>query len=71
MIIGDKWPAKADRNKRFKKSVNVSRALWKGETVTHKGLVAVEETTLYTRPEVKPLIIEAAISEETAEWVGG
>jgi len=71
MITGDKWPTKADRNKRLKESVDVIRALWNGETVTHKGLVSVEEATLYTRPEVKPLIIGAAISEETAEWVGG
>ena len=70
MITGDKWPAKADRNTRLKESVDIIRALWDGETVTYKGLVSVEEATLYTRPEVKPLIIGAAISEATAEWVG-
>ncbi|PIQ20757.1 MAG: LLM class F420-dependent oxidoreductase [Cytophagales bacterium CG18_big_fil_WC_8_21_14_2_50_42_9] len=70
MITGDKWPAKADRNKRLKESVDVIRALWDGETITHKGLINVEEATLYTRPEVKPLIIGAAITEQTAEWVG-
>lgn len=46
------------------------RALWAGETVTHRGLVCVEQAKLYTRPERSPLIIGAAITVETAEWLG-
>jgi coenzyme F420-dependent glucose-6-phosphate dehydrogenase len=45
--------------------------LWAGETVTHYGLVRVEEAKLYTRPQIPPQIIGAAITAETAEWVGG
>ncbi|GAB3781431.1 TIGR03885 family FMN-dependent LLM class oxidoreductase [Spirosoma horti] len=69
-ITGDKWPAKADRNARLKECVDIIRALWDGQTVTHKGLVTVEEATLYTRPAVKPLIFGAAVTSKTAEWVG-
>ena len=71
LVTGERWPAKAERNARLKESVDVIRALWQGETVNHRGLVTVEEATLYTRPPVAPLIIGAAVTAETAGWVGG
>ncbi|MEG4090708.1 hypothetical protein [Microcoleus sp. Pol12B4] len=46
------------------------RALWAGETVTHHGLVWVEDAKLYTRPEILPLIIGASVTPETVEWLG-
>lgn len=70
-ITGQKWPAKADRNTRLKECVDIIRALWDGETVTHNGLVTVEEATLYSRPAIKPLLFGAAVTSKTAEWVGG
>lgn len=70
-ITGGHWPVKQDRNDRLKECVDIIRALWDGETVTHHGLVKVEEAKLWTRAKVAPKIIGAAISEETAEWVGG
>ncbi|CAD5934586.1 F420-dependent glucose-6-phosphate dehydrogenase [Planktothrix tepida] len=69
-ITGDKWPSKSDRNTRLKECVDIIRALWAGETVTHRGLVTIEEAKLYTRPEINPLIIGAAITAKTAEWLG-
>ncbi len=69
-ITGEHWPAKAERNVRLNECVKVIRALWAGETVTHYGRVHVEEAKLYTRPEILPRIIGAAITPETAEWVG-
>jgi coenzyme F420-dependent glucose-6-phosphate dehydrogenase len=45
--------------------------LLRGETVTSSGLVAVERARLYTLPVQKPLLIGAALSEETAAWMGG
>ncbi len=38
--------------------------------MTHHGLVWVEDAKLYTRPQVFPLIFGAAITPETAEWLG-
>jgi coenzyme F420-dependent glucose-6-phosphate dehydrogenase len=70
-ITGEHWPVKQDRNDRLKECVDIIRALWDGETVTHHGFVTVEEAKLYTRAKVAPKIIGAAITEETAEWVGG
>jgi coenzyme F420-dependent glucose-6-phosphate dehydrogenase len=46
------------------------RALWAGETVTRRGLVCVEQAKLYTRPQTPPRIIGAAITAQTAEWLG-
>ena len=69
-ITGTEWPDKAQRNARLLECVQVMRRLWAGETVTHRGLVTVEEATLYTRPARPPKIIGAAITPQTAEWVG-
>jgi alkanesulfonate monooxygenase SsuD/methylene tetrahydromethanopterin reductase-like flavin-dependent oxidoreductase (luciferase family) len=46
------------------------RKLLAGERVSHRGLITVEEAKLYTRPDNPPLIIGAAVSEETAGWLG-
>jgi coenzyme F420-dependent glucose-6-phosphate dehydrogenase len=69
-ITGDKWPIKSDRNTRLKECVDIMRSLWAGETVTHRGLVCVEEAKLYSRPDTPPLIIGAAVTAKTAEWLG-
>ncbi len=69
-IVGEAWPAKTERNERLLECVEIIRALWAGETVTHYGLVTVEEAKLYTRPEIPPQIIGAAITPKTAEWLG-
>ena len=70
-ITAAAWPPKPERNARLRESVDVMRALWRGETVTHDGLVRVQEARLYTRPAEPPLLFAAAISEETAEFAGG
>ena len=70
-ITATAWPIKAQRNARLKECVDVIRALWAGETVTHHGLVQVAEAKLYTRPTTAPRIMGAAITPKTAEWVGG
>lgn len=67
-ITGHRWPHKAERNARLKESVDIMRALWAGETVTHRGLITVEDATLYTRPKKPPLLIAAAITADTARW---
>jgi coenzyme F420-dependent glucose-6-phosphate dehydrogenase len=68
-ITGDAWPPKQLRNARLKEAVEVIRALWAGETVTHRGLFTVEEAHLYTRPAEPPLIVGAAVTAATAAWV--
>ncbi len=70
-ITGDRWPAKAERNARLRECADVMRALWAGETVTHRGHVTVSEARLWTRPERPPLLVGAAVTPETSGWVAG
>jgi coenzyme F420-dependent glucose-6-phosphate dehydrogenase len=67
-ITGGRWPAKDERNARLRESVDVMRALWAGETVTHRGLVTVENARLYTTPPNPPRVFAAAITPATARW---
>ncbi|HEX2167972.1 MAG TPA: TIGR03885 family FMN-dependent LLM class oxidoreductase [Longimicrobiales bacterium] len=69
-ITGEVWPPKPERNERLRDCVDVMRALWAGDTVTHRGLVQVEEARLYTRPAAPPRVFGAALTEQTAEWTG-
>lgn len=70
-ITGAPWPPKADRDARLLESAEVMRALWHGETVNHRGHVIVEDARLYTRPPTAPMIAGAALTPETAHWMGG
>lgn len=69
-ITGDKWPPKHQRNARLKESVELMRELWKGEYVSHKGLIRVEKARLYTLPKELPSVFGAAMTEKTAQWLG-
>ena len=69
-ITGERWPSKPERNARLRECVDVIRALFAGETVSHDGLVRVDRARLYTLPAQPPLLIGPAISIETAGWVG-
>jgi probable non-F420 flavinoid oxidoreductase len=69
-ITGDPWPDKATRNARLRECVDVMRALFAGETVTHDGHVRVDRARLYTLPPAPPPLIGPAISVETARWAG-
>src|SRR5688500_10787678 len=67
-ITGAAWPPKPERNTRLRECVDVMRALWKGESVTHRGLVTVVDARLYTRP-IQPIrLLVAAVTPATARW---
>ena len=70
-VTGNRWPPKPVRNQRLKECAAVMRALWAGETVTHHGLVTVEEAKVWSRPQRPPRMVGAAVTEQTAEWIGG
>jgi probable non-F420 flavinoid oxidoreductase len=69
-ITGAAWPDKHERNARLLECAQVIRALFAGETVTHRGRVTIVEAKLYTRPAKAPMLVGAAASESTAEWLG-
>jgi len=70
-ITGGGWPRKQVRNARLGECVEVLRALFAGEEVSHDGLVVVDRARLWTRPEVPPPLLAAAVSAETARWAAG
>jgi coenzyme F420-dependent glucose-6-phosphate dehydrogenase len=70
-VLGAPWPPKPERHARLRECVDLIRALWAGETVTHHGHVHILSGKLYTRPAVPPNIFGAAVTTETARWVGG
>ncbi|MGS2640981.1 TIGR03885 family FMN-dependent LLM class oxidoreductase [Streptosporangium sp. LJ11] len=67
-ITGDRWPRKELRKRRLRECVDVIRAMLAGEEVSHDGLVTVDRARLWTRPEVPPKLVGAAVSAETARW---
>lgn len=69
-ITGLKWPVKKERNERLKECTEIIRRLLNGETVTHHGHTITEDARLYTLPEHKPLLLGAAVTTETAAWLG-
>ncbi|HEY0714079.1 MAG TPA: TIGR03557 family F420-dependent LLM class oxidoreductase, partial [Polyangia bacterium] len=69
-ITGEIWPELHERRARLKECVDVIRALFRGEVVSHRGLITVREAKLYSRPAKPPPLIGAAISVESAAWVG-
>jgi coenzyme F420-dependent glucose-6-phosphate dehydrogenase len=69
-ITGEHWPEKAERNARLREAVEIMRALWTGETLTHHGRFDVQEARLYSLPRTPPRVVGAALSAETARWAG-
>lgn len=69
-ITGEPWLPKPDRHARLETCVEIMRALWAGETVTADGLVRVANARLCDPPPAMPLVVGAALSAETARWMG-
>jgi G6PDH family F420-dependent oxidoreductase len=69
-ITGSKWPIKSERNARLQECSEIIQRLLNGETVTHHGITTTEEAKLYTLGETKPLVFAAAVTAETAAWLG-
>ncbi|MDR7127865.1 putative non-F420 flavinoid oxidoreductase [Algoriphagus sp. 4150] len=69
-ITGERWPSKAERNKRLYESVAMMRELWRGDYVNFEGTVKVENAKLFTRPNESPCVYGAALTEATSGWLG-
>ena len=69
-ITGEYWPEKAERNARLLECVEVTRRLFAGETVTHRGRITVVEAKLYTRPITPVPLYGAAVTAKTAALAG-
>ena len=69
-ITGEYWPEKSERNARLSECVDIVRALFDGETVTHRGRVTVVEAKLYSRPQRPVPLFGAAVTSATASFCG-
>ncbi len=69
-ITGEVWPDKPERNARLLECVEIMRALFAGDMVTHRGRVTVVEARLYSRPAQPVRLYGAAVTTDTAAFVG-
>jgi G6PDH family F420-dependent oxidoreductase len=70
-MVTQRWPDKSERNQRLLAGAEVLRALWRGETVDRSEPVALCQAKLYCLPDPAPRLYGAALTTETAGWVGG
>jgi probable non-F420 flavinoid oxidoreductase len=70
-VTGDRWPPKSVRNRRLRECADVIRALLAGDRVSHDGLVTVDRARVWSLPDEPPPLFGAAVSAETARWLGG
>jgi coenzyme F420-dependent glucose-6-phosphate dehydrogenase len=70
-ITGQPWPAKEIRHQRLEECVAVMRDLWDGKSVDYTGHVRVDRAQLRTLPAKAPLVVGAALTDDTSRWLGG
>lgn len=74
-VVGERWPSKDERDARLLECADIIRRLHRGETVTHRGLVTVEDAKIWSLPKVPPALIQPAVSAKTAaqgaRWADG
>jgi len=61
-VTGDPWPTKDVRMARLRECVDVMRALWRCEEVSHRGLVTVDRARVWSLPD------GAEVKTLPAEW---
>jgi coenzyme F420-dependent glucose-6-phosphate dehydrogenase len=68
-VVGAPWPSKPERNSRLREGARIIRLLLAGERVSDDAEIPVASAQVWSRPEHPPLLVGAALSEETAGWV--
>jgi G6PDH family F420-dependent oxidoreductase len=70
-VVGRGWPAPDVRLDMLQESVEVIRALWTGDMVTHRGRhFTVEHARLFTLPDAPPPIVLAASNPLASDLAG-
>ncbi|MDP9021446.1 MAG: TIGR03557 family F420-dependent LLM class oxidoreductase [Actinomycetota bacterium] len=70
-VTGAAWPATDVRHDMLEEAIEVIRALWTGDVVTHRGRhYTVEDARLYTLPDDPPPLAVAASGPSAAELAG-
>jgi G6PDH family F420-dependent oxidoreductase len=67
-ILGHKWPIAPERLEMLEEAVELIRALWTGETITHRGRhFTVENARIYTLPGEPPPVLLSAFGPRAVE----
>jgi G6PDH family F420-dependent oxidoreductase len=67
-IFGDRWPATDERLDMLEEAVEVIRALWTGDEVSHHGAhYTVENARIYSRPDTPPPILVSGFGPKATE----
>jgi G6PDH family F420-dependent oxidoreductase len=67
-VLGDVWPPVEVRLEMLEEAVEIIRALWTGETLTHDGAYyTVHTATLFSRPESPPPILMSAFGPHATD----
>jgi G6PDH family F420-dependent oxidoreductase len=67
-ILGDKWPEADERLEMLEEAVEIIRALFTGEQVSHDGMhYRVENARLYTLPETPPEILVSGFGPKATD----
>jgi G6PDH family F420-dependent oxidoreductase len=70
-VTGARWPAPDERLELLEESIEVMRALWTGDEVTHRGKhYTVDHAKLYTVPD-RPIPIAVAAAQPLAAKLAG
>ncbi|MBW9089690.1 TIGR03885 family FMN-dependent LLM class oxidoreductase [Rhizobium wenxiniae] len=71
-VVGTGWPDKAERNQRLRAGCDIMHSLMKGDMLTtDTPWFAIDRARLWSPPQKPPMIFGAALSDDTAEWMGG
>lgn len=68
-VIGVRWPPADIRLEMLIEAIEVTRKLWTGESITHRGeYFTVEDARIFDLPEKLPPILVSAFGEEAATF---
>lgn len=67
-VLGDRWPPAPQRLDMLEEALEVIRALWTGESTTHRGkYYTVEDARIYDLPKEPIRVLISAFGEKSAE----
>jgi coenzyme F420-dependent glucose-6-phosphate dehydrogenase len=67
-VLGDRWPAPAERHDMLVEAIDIIRRLWTGDLVSYEGsYYDVDEARLFTLPQTPPDIVLAASGPQSAQ----
>jgi G6PDH family F420-dependent oxidoreductase len=70
-VTGARWPLSGERVEMLEEAIDVMRALWTGDEITHRGTYyTVEQARLYTVPDEPPELHVAATKPNVATLAG-